>query len=277
MIKPLFRWAGGKTRYIHHIAPLLTKTDTYVEPFFGGGAVFCHVANQGLAQHFVINDINAEIMGIYSAIKVTPLTFISDVLKLQDAYLPLDKAGRKAFYYSSRAAYWKTPEPALLFFLLKTSFNGIWQTCKDSHGLFGTPCGLLNEKEIVDYTTIAAWHPILKNATILSTDFTNVAVPNNSLVYADPPYRESFTNYGTGFNDADQIRTVDWCAKTSKETNSTVIMSNKSDGVFFESLLPDKEVVYFSAKHTAGRKNKPDGSYGSTKAKEMLVLWRPRD
>ena len=63
-------WAGGKTRMIKRYtasgllpesSPLYnTSIDTYIEPFFGGGAMFLHInkilkpsANQQLALHNV--------------------------------------------------------------------------------------------------------------------------------------------------------------------------------------------------------------------------------
>ena len=43
-MKPLFIWAGGKNKMLKHYLPIMPKqVDTYVEPFFGGGAMFCHI------------------------------------------------------------------------------------------------------------------------------------------------------------------------------------------------------------------------------------------
>ena len=40
-MKPLFMWAGGKSKMLKHYAAFMPKTfDTYIEPFFGGGAMF---------------------------------------------------------------------------------------------------------------------------------------------------------------------------------------------------------------------------------------------
>ena len=40
-MKPLFMWAGGKTKLLDTFAEHLPENfDTYIEPFFGGGAVF---------------------------------------------------------------------------------------------------------------------------------------------------------------------------------------------------------------------------------------------
>ena len=46
-MKPLFIWAGGKTKVLKHYAPFMpTAFDTYYEPFFGGGAMFLNVVQR---------------------------------------------------------------------------------------------------------------------------------------------------------------------------------------------------------------------------------------
>jgi DNA adenine methylase len=57
--KPVIRWPGGKTRLLKHILPLIPAHRTYVEPFFGGGAVF--FAKEP-APVEVINDINGDLV-----------------------------------------------------------------------------------------------------------------------------------------------------------------------------------------------------------------------
>ena len=45
-MKPLFIWAGGKTKVLKHYAPFFppcSSFSNYYEPFFGGGAVFVYV------------------------------------------------------------------------------------------------------------------------------------------------------------------------------------------------------------------------------------------
>jgi DNA adenine methylase len=40
-MKPLIKWTGGKSKEIKHIERFLPKkSELYVEPFFGGGAMF---------------------------------------------------------------------------------------------------------------------------------------------------------------------------------------------------------------------------------------------
>ena len=280
-IKPLFRWAGGKTKYVKHIDPLLpARTPTYVEPFFGGGAVFCHVYNNQKADRFIINDVKLELVDLYRMIKESPLKLITGAEDLQDVYLSQTKEQRKEFYYKIRKMYWGDKRSEVLLFLLKTCFNGIWQMCQESKGLFGTPCGLLNEKTpFINREQIMAWSEAFQKTEILHGDFSEVVVPPNSLVYCDPPYRNSFTTYGTTFGDVQQENCVDWCRDVSKSTGSIVLLSNKSDDSFFEKKASDAEFRYFDATHTAGRRKQhkaEDGSvsHSALKVREVVMKWK---
>ena len=63
-------WAGGKSKVLKDIEPHLPKQfSTYVEPFFGGGAMFIWAYKKNPEATFIINDVNHYIMEIYSNIK----------------------------------------------------------------------------------------------------------------------------------------------------------------------------------------------------------------
>lgn len=64
-MRPIIKWPGGKSREIHQIRPLIPTYKRYVEPFFGGGALFFHLM-PGCA---AINDISAQLMEYYGLIK----------------------------------------------------------------------------------------------------------------------------------------------------------------------------------------------------------------
>jgi DNA adenine methylase len=110
MMKPLYMWAGGKNKMIpkYQADPGIPMTgyDTYVEPFFGGGAMMIHVyENNPTVKNFVLNDINTEIVGLYRAIKTDVAKFLSRMDQLQAQYIPMSKADRRTFYYDLRKQY----------------------------------------------------------------------------------------------------------------------------------------------------------------------------
>lgn len=64
-MKPIIKWPGGKSREIDKIEHLIPEYERYVEPFFGGGALYFHLAPKSAA----INDISASLMQYYTLIK----------------------------------------------------------------------------------------------------------------------------------------------------------------------------------------------------------------
>ena len=64
-MNPLIKWPGGKSREIDKIKPLIPEHKRYVEPFFGGGALFFNLTPQNAA----INDISESLIQYYQLIK----------------------------------------------------------------------------------------------------------------------------------------------------------------------------------------------------------------
>ena len=64
-MNPIIKWPGGKTREIEKIKHLIPSYKRYVEPFFGGGALFFHLC----PSHAAINDVSQSLMQYYSLIK----------------------------------------------------------------------------------------------------------------------------------------------------------------------------------------------------------------
>ena len=67
MVKPLFKWTGGKGRLLQKYTDLgffpdPSQFDTFVDLFFGAGAVTCWVADMYPDKNLIINDLNTEMM-----------------------------------------------------------------------------------------------------------------------------------------------------------------------------------------------------------------------
>ena len=287
-MKPLFMWAGGKTRLLKKYQEsngLPANFDSYVEPFLGGGAMFTWAYNKNPDAQFYLNDSNDSIMNIYRAIKHDVHRFIELMDRCSAIYLPLEKADRKTYYYELRHEHafdyfkWSaTEEAAALYFLMKTGFNGIWQINKNTNGRFGTPSGLLNQKDkVYDKKNVMEWHKALRNCTLLSGDFkdTLAYVKENAYVFLDPPYRGSFTQYGVDFDDDLQKSVVQYL-NDSTAKGAYVIMSNRDIGDrFFEEMTGDNKLMYFDVTYTAGRRKKnKDGTHSAKKAREILMIGR---
>ena len=146
MSKPLFIWAGGKSKMIKHYDKILPKPvigvsiEEYIEPFFGGGGMFVHMMNKYKPKRVYINDINKDVMSIYQCVKDNYEEFIERVEELEKEYIPKDKEGRRKFFFDVRHAHafdyedWSKPyESGTLYFLMKTAFTGIYLINKNTN------------------------------------------------------------------------------------------------------------------------------------------------
>lgn len=277
-MKPLFIWAGGKTKVLKHYAPfmpLASSFSNYYEPFFGGGAMFVHVMNTYKPKNVFINDINADIISIYRCIKENYDEFIERLDDLEGQYIPLCKDDRKKLYFNVRHEHaydyesWSKPfESATLYFLMKTGFNGIYQLNQNTNGRYGTPAGLLNQKDVVyDRQVMLWWKNALQNVTITSGDWINsVNDDPDGFFFFDPPYRDSFADYGNGFGDDSLLKLIDFCDKQSK-----VFLANRADDNWFDDKCKSMSAHYFDITYTAGRRKKTEDGYEAKKAREILL------
>ena len=64
-MQTLIKWPGGKTKEFPYIKDLIPTFDRYVEPFFGGGAIFFQLK----PKKAIINDICSELTDFYNLLK----------------------------------------------------------------------------------------------------------------------------------------------------------------------------------------------------------------
>lgn len=291
-MKPLYMWAGGKSKmipkYLAKPGIPLSGYDTYVEPFFGGGAMMIYIhENNPQVKRFVLNDINTEIVGLYRAIKNDVITFISHIDLLENQYLPLDKAARKIFYYKIRKEYstayagWTpTQESATLYFLMKTAFNGIWQSTKEAKGRFCTPCGLLTQTTAVyDRANVLEWNKFLQKVDIYSGDWKSCCdkVTDKAFFFFDPPYRDSFTQYGQVFSDVKQLEVIDFCRQANIDEHLVMFCNRDAGDSFYTDNQGLLTIDYYKISYTAGRRaTDSDGVKSAKAATEVLmhnIVW----
>lgn len=294
-MKPLYIWAGGKNKmipkYLKNPGIPYSGYDTFVEPFFGGGAMMVHIhENNPNVKKFVMNDINAEIVGVYTAIKNDVDNFVKRMDALQAAYLPLTKEKRKEFYYDLRKEYttnwtqWNTTdESATLYFLMKTGFNGIWQVNKQSNGRFATPSGLLDQTtKVYDKANVLEWNVFLQKVDIYCGDWSacTANVTGKAFYFMDPPYRDSFTSYGQVFDDAHQIQCIDFCKQADAAGHLVMFCNRDAGDTFYTDNKGQLEMSFYDVTYTAGRRkqNKNDeGEITSQTAKvaKEILLYSP--
>jgi len=224
LAKPFLKWAGGKGQLLAEIDSRLPQglktgeTDTYVEPFVGGGAVFFHIAQRYKnIKHFYLFDINNDLVNCYNTIKNGVDSLIDELRKLEREFLPLKKSARKDFYYKIREDFNCNKSPAKLIFLNKNCYNGLYRV--NRKGEFNVPFGYYKKPAICDAENLENISQVLQKAEIICADFraSDKYIDGETFVYFDPPYRPlsptaSFTSYSKeDFDEDEQIRLAKFC------------------------------------------------------------------
>ena len=92
LVRPVLKWAGGKSRSLPHIlAALPDEIDTYYEPFIGGAAVFFALAGEKRFKKAVLGDRNRALIDMYRGLKKDPegiIKVLGTYVHDQDAVLP---------------------------------------------------------------------------------------------------------------------------------------------------------------------------------------------
>lgn len=234
-LMPLFPYAGGKRRSVKFISKYLRKTNTYVEPFFGSGAVFCHMVNKSLASKFIINDINKNVIGIYEAIKNDSASLCEEFGDLCSIFNGLSAGKKESMFFRIRDEVSENYNAAKYMLILKTRFGAMHKT--DAFGNVRDTSGhsiLSNRIVSCDREQIRWWQIALENTDIYRCDFESMpAINDDAIVFSDPPYHASVIAYGADFSKNDQLRCLSWCERLSGRPDITVLLSNRdANGVF---------------------------------------------
>lgn len=259
MINPVVKWAGGKRQLISEIVSRMPAEpiNTYFEPFFGGGALFFHLA----PKNAVINDCNSQLVNVYSQIKNDPDAVMDRLTALQDEYNALtDDKKRTEFYSAQRDAFNNsiknntlTADSAALFiFMNKAGFNGLYRVNAD--GLFNVPSAHRKVLKAFDPDNIKAASELLQNSTILHGDFEAACkdAKKGDFVFFDSPYYDTFDTYQAGgFSEADHRRLAKLYKELSDKGVYCILTNSETD--FIKELYKDFKVDVVSVKRMINR------------------------
>ncbi|MFW5794510.1 MAG: DNA adenine methylase [Bacillota bacterium] len=79
----IIKWPGGKSSEYKYIKELIPEYDRYIEPFFGGGAVFFEELKDKPKKRAIINDLNHELSLFYKLVKKQDSTFKNYLTQFQ--------------------------------------------------------------------------------------------------------------------------------------------------------------------------------------------------
>lgn len=132
--RAFLKWAGGKYSLVEDIERHLPPARKLVEPFVGAGSVFLNTD----FEHYLLADINPDLINLYNILKDRPEQFIADAKRL---FTP--EFNCKEEYLRIRSEFNKSHDPyqRSLYFLYmnRHGFNGLCRYNKK--GGFNVPFG----------------------------------------------------------------------------------------------------------------------------------------
>ena len=220
-MKPLVKYRGGKSKEIPQIIKHIPQFDgRYIEPFFGGGALYFHLE----PKKAIINDINSKLIAFYNGVKndydklrielneIEKLYCINrrsfEELKSKTPELRVDDEN-DTLYYQIRDMFndlseKKYSDALLYFFINKTAYSGMIRY--NSKGEFNVPYGRYTN---INTSLVTNGHRrLLSNTDIFNLDYSSIfeMAEEEDFMFLDPPYDCIFSDYGNtehkdGFNE----------------------------------------------------------------------------
>lgn len=210
-MKPMIKYRGGKSKEVPQIMLHIPRfTGRYVEPFFGGGALFFHLE----PIKAIINDINAKLIDFYRGVRDNYALLRRELDEIERLYAsnrsdfnalkalhPDERVEDKneALYYRLRDMFngrsEKTFSDALLYYYInKTAYSGMIRY--NAQGEFNVPFGRYQHLNTSSVTL--AHSKLLQRAEIFNTDYSDVfnLCNTDDFVFLDPPYDCVFSDYG---------------------------------------------------------------------------------
>lgn len=231
MIRPFIKWAGGKTRVLPDLLPLLPKGDCLIEPFVGGASVFLNTDYS----HYVLADINGDLIALYQDAKDDPCTLISHAATLFRNGNSAQAYEENRRRYNSSVTYpFGIARSALFLYLNRHCFNGL---CRyNRNGEFNVPFGRYKkvyfpEVEIRLFATKARD----TKTVFLDAHFSQTLkyqAKAGRVIYCDPPYlpasdTSNFTQYHYGsFTTDNHQQLANELLVANRKTGCAVVISN---------------------------------------------------
>lgn len=198
---------GGKAMLASKIVAMIPKHNTYVEPFFGGGAVFWAKPNSSVE---IINDLNRELINFYVQFQVN----FKELQRMIKSTPHSRDLHRDAWVVYNHPHLFEEVKRAWAVWVLANM--GFSSQLSES---FGTSVANDCQQKKIDNKRIAfddRFRNRLDRVTIESRDAVKVIQQYDtaaSFHYCDPPYHNSDCGHYAGYTEADYRALLDTLAK----------------------------------------------------------------
>jgi len=256
--RPILKWAGGKTQLLPELLARMPRSyGKFIEPFFGGGALFFSCQPKAGA---VLADINPELTNLYRTVASNPHEIISLLKEFQNT---------QEFFYEvrswNRESLSKEMQAARTLYLNKTCFNGLYRVNKK--GEFNTPYGKYKNPNIVNESGILSASRVLQNVIFENLDYKQTlqkhAEPGD-FIFLDPPYLpvgkyEDFKRYTKeGFYEEDHWELASEVKRLS-ELGCHVLLTNSNSPLVYDLYDEFDITVIQTKRHVNSKGDKRTG------------------
>lgn len=263
-MKPMLKYRGGKSKEIKEIIKYVPEfTGRYIEPFFGGGALFFYLE----PEKAIINDINKPLMDFYINVRENYKIVKDELNVIEKQYKenrnkfemlknlnPNDRVedNNEDLYYKMRSLFnledyttlnWAT----VYYFINKTAYSGMIRYNKE--GKFNVPYGRYKN---FNTDLISIEHSnLLKKSIIMNTDYSKVfeLSDKDDFIFLDPPYDCVFNDYGNlesenGFTEEMHRKLADDFKKLNAKAMMVIGKTELTEELYGEYIVHEYDKSY---------------------------------
>lgn len=221
--------------------------NNYIEPFFGGGALFFYLS----PTKAIINDANNQLINSLNIIKNNVL----ELIKILDEF---SYCHNEEFYYKNRKLLHCNNDiqrAAIFIYLNKTCFNGMYRVNKKDE--FNVPYNKNNNPRLYSDSNLMSISNLLNNRKIkiFNFDFSKILLKakDGDFIFIDPPYdteSNQFTTYTkNGFDRKQQEELADLLDHLSSKNikwmmtnNPTTFICQRYKRYFFKRVEANRSI-----------------------------------
>ncbi|HDY8182514.1 DNA adenine methylase [Vibrio cholerae] len=255
-MKPLVKWAGGKTWLAKQASLLIhdLKPQHVVEPFAGSAAFSLFYEFSSVS----LNDANPALMNLYRQLangyEIDPTEFVLEKPFFEALKIELNAAIASGKPLGER-------EASVFWYLCKHSYNGLVRQNK-SKGEFNMPFGLYDC--IATPPNTQQFMRVAKNWSFNCGCFSDLDLADAKLTIIDPPYEKTFNGYTKDKNENLQDRILG----KLRTYDGAVIATN----TFLPELVAKYRAEGFSVYKAPVRRSISCKGSGRGKALEMVAF-----
>jgi DNA adenine methylase len=234
-MKTLFKWVGSKRWISKEIAKLvreeIVSNGKYYEPFVGAGSVLFELDD--LDRQKIAYDIVDPLIETYNLIQQNPMGVWAELHKLEvNGLVKEEFLLRREIFNTGKLIQEKMA--AYFIYLNYACYNGLWRTNKD--GDFNVPFGDHKNLHLPDQGDFLQACQALQDVNFetinqprQTLDLLKKDVKSGDVVFADPPYIDTYDGYDEFDYDMNHFHEELACVLWELHLHGATIIAMNSD------------------------------------------------